>query len=114
MYAINAINAINTINAINAMQADQSSQRVIPTDPLERCLSDAMFKSNIPVIACVLECSKPLDSKASIRDLVFQLIRMVQQNQAFPGRDHLADIVDQFVLDELTEAGRVSGDDVAR
>ena len=101
-------------HAPQAPQTNQPSQRVILTDPLERCLSNAMKESNIPVFAYILECCAPLDCNASIRDLVFQLIRMVQQNQAFPGRDHLANIVDQFVLDEVKEAGRVSGDDVAR
>ena len=90
-----------------------TSLRVILNDPLERCFTYAMNTSNIYVLACILECCKPLNCNASIRDLVFQVIRMVQQNEDFPGRDHLADIVDQFILDELVEAGRVGGDDVA-
>ena len=87
------------MQAPKAPQTNQPSQRVIPTDPLERCLSNAMKTSNIPVLACILECCKPLDCNASIRELALQVIRMVQQNEDFPYRNHLADIVDQFVLD---------------
>ena len=98
---------------MQAPQTNQPSRRVIPTALLERCLSDAMFKSNIHVLVSILECCKPLDSNASIRDFVFQVIRMVQQNQDFAGRDHLADIVDQFVLKELVEAGHPADDTVS-
>ena len=101
------------MQAVQDTTLEQPSQRVFLTVPLEWCLSEAMRASNIPVLACILECCKPLDCNASIRELALQVIRMVQQNEDFPYRNHLADIVDQFVLDELMEARRVGGDDVA-